>query len=394
MKAVILAAGKGTRMRGLCDNTPKPLVPIGNRSIISIIFSRLKSMGVDEVALVIGHQGEQLQKAIGDGSRYGVGVTYVQQKEQLGTGHATLLCEDFVGQDAFVLIFGDIITSADNYPEMAKVFQAGKCDAVLTVFPVEDPSNGAAVDVKDGFVAGIIEKPPPGTILNAYNNAGIFIWPAEIFDRIRNLKKSTRGEYEFTDGIVDFIKAGQRLAAFELRGYWENISDPEACIRMNQNVLAEVLPPNDPKVHGRAKIGKGTRITGSDVAAGATVGSGCKLDGCALGENCSLGANVTADYAEVQAGATVGERCKLGAGVSIGQGAVIEAGVRIGPNASIGPGCVVREGASVTSSIILGGAVVGGGSSLVHVMLDANAQVAGGEMITGAPEKTVEILKR
>jgi len=394
MKAVILAAGKGTRMRGLCDNTPKPLIPIGNRSIISVVFTRLRSMGVDEVALVIGHQGEQLQKAIGDGSRYGVSVTYVWQKEQLGTGHAALLCEDFVGRDAFVLIFGDIITSADNYPEMAKVFQAGKCDAVLTVFPVEDPSNGAAVDVKDGFVAGIVEKPPPGTMLNAYNNAGIFIWPAEIFDRIRSLKKSTRGEYEFTDGIIDFLNAGRRLAAFELRGYWENISDPEACIRMNQNVLAEALPPNDPKVHGGAKIGKGTRITGSNIAAGVTVATGCKLDGSTLGENCTLGPNVTADYAEVQAGAAIGEGCKLGAGVSIGEGAVIEANVRIGPNASIGPGCVVREGASVTSSILLGGATVGAGSSLVHVMLDANTQVESGEMITGTPEKTVEILRR
>ncbi|MFH1732986.1 MAG: nucleotidyltransferase family protein, partial [Planctomycetota bacterium] len=218
MKAVILAAGKGTRMRGLCNHTPKPMLPIANRSIISLIFARLKSVGIRDVALVIGFEGDKLKALIGDGSRYGVNVTYVRQEEQLGTGHAALICEQFVAGDPFFLIFGDILTPEENFAGMVELFGRDDCDAVLSVFPVEDPSNGAAVDVQDGLVAGIIEKPPPGTIQNAYNNAGVFIWPAEIFDLIRDLEKSPRGEYEFTDGIIRFIAMGRRLGAFELRG--------------------------------------------------------------------------------------------------------------------------------------------------------------------------------
>ena len=392
MKAVILAAGKGTRMRGLCNHTPKPMLPIGNRSVISLLFSRLKSVGIEEVALVIGFEGEKLQALIGDGSRYGMKVTYVWQKEQLGTGHAALICEDFVAGEPFVLIFGDILTPAENFGGMVELFNHDDCDAVLSVFPVDDPSNGAAVDVKDGLVIGIIEKPPPGTVLNAYNNAGVFIWPADIFDLIRGLEKSPRGEYEFTDGILRFMEQGRRLAAFELRGYWENITDPEACVRMNRNVLSEALPPAQPHVDPAADVAEGADLVDSRVEAGAVIGRGCKLNGCVVAAGARLSANVKADYVEIQADAAIGSGCLLGANVSIGEGAVVEANARIGPNASVGPRCTVREGASLASSIMLDGSDVGTGTTLVNVVLDYGGSVADGEHVTGMPDKVVEIL--
>jgi len=392
MKAVILAAGKGTRMRGLCSHTPKPMLPIANRSIISLIFARLKSVGIRDVALVIGFEGDKLKALVGDGSRYGVNVTYIWQEEQLGTGHAALICEEFVAGGPFFLIFGDILTPEENFAGMVELFGRDDCDAVLSVFPVEDPSNGAAVDVQDGLVAGIIEKPPPGTITNAYNNAGVFIWPAEIFDLIRGLEKSPRGEYEFTDGIINFIEKGRRLGAFELRGYWENITDPETCIRMNRNVLSDILPPADAGVDGSVDVPYDTEVPDSAIAAGAVVGHGCKLIGCSIAEGAELRRNVRAEYAEVRAGATIGSGCKLAAGVSIGEGAVIETGARIGPNASVGRDCVVREGASLASAIMLDNSTVGAGAALVNVMLEAGVEVAGGERITGMPNKVIEIL--
>ncbi len=311
MKAVILAAGKGKRMRGLCAATPKPMLPIANRPILSASCARLRTMGVDEVALVVGFEGHKLQDLVGDGSQFGMRITYVWQKEQLGTGHATLLCEDFVGGDTFVLIFGDILTRSDNYPAMVKRFREGDCDGLLTVFPVEDPSNGAAVDVRDGYVSGIVEKPPPGTILNAYNNAGIFIWPPEIFDMIRNLEKSPRGEYEFTDGIIHFMNRGRRIAAFELLGYWENITDPEACIRMNQNLLMEELPPESPLIGSGAQIADSAEVVNCEVAPGVVVGEGCRVEDSRLGAGCRIGGNVWMKQAEVGAGATVGEGCRI-----------------------------------------------------------------------------------
>jgi glucose-1-phosphate thymidylyltransferase len=392
MKAVILAAGKGTRMRGLCAETPKPMMPIANRPILSLIFSRLRDMGVDEVALVIGFRGEKLKELVGDGSQYGVSVTYVWQKEQLGTGQATLLCREAVGDDDFVLIFGDILTQGDNYAEMATLFNSTACDAVLTVFPVEDPSNGAAVDVKDGLVAGIIEKPKPGTILNAYNNAGLFIWPASMFELISNLELSPRGEYEFTDGIVTFIKQGQRLGAYELKGYWENISDPEACIRMNQNILTEVLPPEKQATDRSAKIGDSVRLAQCHISAAVEIGDSCRIEDSVLGHACRIGRDVSIKYAEIGVTAQIGEGCRIGPYVSIGEGAVIEPGATVGPNVSIGAGCVVAKGASLASSIILDGGQVGAGASVVHAMLIFDGAIPDGEKIAGTPNKAIELL--
>ena len=392
MKAVILAAGKGTRMRGLCEHTPKPMLPIANRSVISLLFSRLKGVGITEVGLVIGFEGEKLQTLIGDGSRYGVKVSYIWQKEQLGTGHATLICEEFVAGEPFVLIFGDILTPAENFTEMADPFGRDDCDAVISVFTVEDPSHGGAVEVKDGLVTGLIEKPPPGSMPNAYCNAGVFVWPAEIFDLIRDLEKSPRGEYEFTDGITRFVEKGRRLRAFELHGYWENITDPETCLRMNRNVLSEILPPPSAAVDPEAEVAEGADVPECWIEAGAVIGRGCKLRGCRVAAGARLKANVKADYAEIQANATIGSGCLLGPSVSIGEGAVIEADTRIGPNASVGPGCVVRERASLTSSMMFEGAELGAGAALVNVVLDCGGKVDGGEHVTGMPDKVIEIL--
>ena len=392
MKAVILAAGKGTRMRGLCSHTPKPMLPIANRSVISLLFSRLKGVGIEEVGLVVGFEGEKLQALIGDGSRYGVRVSYIWQKEQLGTGHATLICEEFVGGEPFVLIFGDILTPAENFTEMVDLFGRDECDAVLSVFTVDDPSHGGAVEVKDGLVTRLVEKPPPGSIQNAYCNAGVFVWPAEIFDLIRDLEKSPRGEYEFTDGITRFVDSGRRLRAFELHGYWENITDPETCLRMNRNVLGEVLPPPSAGIDPGAEITEGADVPDCRIEAGAVIGRGCKLRGCTVAAGARLAANVKADYAEIQANAAIGSGCLLGPSVSVGEGAVIEAGARIGPNASVGPGCVVGEGASLTSSIMFDGSEVGAGAALVNVVLDRDGKVDGGEHVTGMPDKVIEIL--
>jgi len=392
MKAAILAAGRGTRMRGLCSVTPKPMLPLANRPILSLIFSRLKQMGVDEVALVIGFEGNKLEQLIGDGHQYGMDVTYIWQTEQLGTAHAALLCEEFVAGEPFVLIFGDILTRNDNYAAMAEQFRRDDVEAVLTVFPVEDASNGAAVDIEDGWVRRIVEKPPPGTIPNAYNNAGIFIWPADVFDLIRDLELSPRGEYEFTDGIVRFLEQGRPLAAFELLGYWENITDPETCIRMNHNLLLEVLPPGADLADPQAKVAGSAYITQCRLAAGAVVGEGCKLDGSTLDENCRLGDNVSARCAEIGPGAAIGEGCRLGSHVSIGEGAVIAPGCTIGPNASVGPGCVIGEGSTITSTIVLDGSTVGAGSSLTHAMLGYRVEIEAGRTLSGTPEEAVEVL--
>jgi glucose-1-phosphate thymidylyltransferase len=349
-------------------------------------------MGVQDVALVVGYRGEKLQELVGDGSDWGVNVSYVWQRKQLGTGHAAMLCEDFVGGDDFVLIFGDILTRYDNYGRMAELYRGGTCDAVLTVFPVEDPSGGAAVDVEDGLVTRIVEKPKPGTVLNAYNNAGMFIWPAEMFDRIRDLELSQRGEYEFTDGIISFLNDGRRLAAFELQGYWENLSDPESCIRMNQNLLVEYLPPEEDTQDRTAHIGPDCRVSQSKITAATRLGAGCRIEDSRLDHACEVGDNTNIRYAEIGAHAKIGEGCRIGPYVSIAEGAVIEDGASIGPNTTVGPGCVVGAESSLASTILLEGSRTGEYVSLVHTLLGYGRHVPSNEKLSGKPERAIELL--
>ncbi len=392
MKAVILAAGKGTRMRGLSNNAPKPLLPIANRPIVSLILERIRSMQIEEVAMVIGYKGEMIKEHVGDGSRYGTQVQYIWQEEQLGTGHAALLCEEFIGDDSFVLIFGDILARGDNYPAMAEMARQKDVDGVLTVFPVEDPSGGAAVEVENGRVKQIIEKPEPGSVQNAYNNAGIFVWPAEIIEELHHVELSPRGEYEFTDAILAWMDKGKHVAALELRGYWDNITDPEAAIRMNQNVLADLLPPDEQGIDEGAEVGDGAELAGSQVAAGARIGNGTRLEDSVVGRDAVIGANVTAHAAEIAPGARVGAGCKLGAHVSIAEGAVVEPGCAIGPNTSIGRNVRVGERATVTSTILLDDVQVGAGASVIHVMADYGVRIDEDDNISGSPDQAVELL--
>jgi glucose-1-phosphate thymidylyltransferase len=357
LKAIILAAGHGKRMRGLCDTLPKPMLPIANRPMVSTTFSRLRSMGITHVGLVVGHEGDRLRELIGDASRFGVDVTYIWQHERLGTGHAVSLCEEFVGDEPFALMWGDVLAHGANYPLVGERYRAGDCDAVLTVIRVPDASRTAAVDVRHGFVAGIVEKPPPGTMTNAFANAGIFVWPPAIFDALRGLELSPRGEIEFTDAIARFVETDHRIAAFELTGYRMNVTDPEACIRANNLLLDEWLAP-PPVVAGDATVA----------------------------------ADIAFDRAEVLAGASVGPGCTLGPLVSIGEGASIGEHCRIGPNVSVGAGCRVGPGGHLANCIVMADCTIGVGSRLSHTVIDAGAVLGDGEALTGTPEDAVEVL--
>jgi glucose-1-phosphate thymidylyltransferase len=358
MKAIILAAGAGTRMRGFCHTLPKPMLPIANRPIIATTITRLGALGVDQVGVVVGHQGDRLRQLLGSGAQLGVEISYIWQHEKLGTGHAVSLCEDFVAGEPFALMWGDVMTHGENYARIAERYDQGDCDAVLAVFRVADACRTAAVDVADGWVTGITERPAPGTRLNAYANAGIFIWPAAMLEVVRRLERSPRGEIEFTDGIAEFVASGSRVAALELNGYRENITDPEACVRVNRLLMTEMIAP----------------LT-SEVAASARMADDVSL--------CEV---------EVQETATIGERCVLGPQVSVGEGACIGAGCRIGPNVAIGPGCVVGDGTALRESLLLPEATLGENVSLEYAMVDAGAKVPAGTSLAGSAEAVCDII--
>jgi len=239
MKAVILAAGKGTRMRHLTENQPKPMVDVGKQSILQSILLAIRDAGIREFVVVTGYFANLIEDHFGDGSGYDMKIDYVRQETQDGTGSALHLAREAVGGEEFFMSFGDIMTSLENYPKMIHGWGDAPGDMALSLKWVEDPSRGAAVYVDDsGRVQKIIEKPPPGTSTSHWNNAGLFVFAPVIFDYTANLTKSARGEYELTEAIGRMVGDGLVVRGIELSGVWGDMGTPEDVAWMTE-VLAE-----------------------------------------------------------------------------------------------------------------------------------------------------------
>ena len=189
MKAVILAAGKGTRMEGLCDELPKPLLPIANRPVLAHTLGQLEAAGVREALLVVGHQARLIRATLG--SRCGgVALRYAVQEDPKGTGQAASLAEDFAAGEPFFLMFGDIATSRHHLPDILQLAAEQGPAAVLSVRRFPNPASGGAVYVESGRVVRIVERPKPGETTTHYINAGLFVFPPAIFDLLRRVEPS------------------------------------------------------------------------------------------------------------------------------------------------------------------------------------------------------------
>ena len=235
MKAVILAAGKGTRMKEITSTIPKPMLLINEKPMLEHIITFIKKAGITEFGLVVGYKKDIVKDYFGDGSGSGISLTYIEQEKQNGTGAALHLAKDFVGDEPLFFTFGDVLTHCENYRSMIDYYTAHKYHTLLGLNKTEDPCRGAAVYMdEDNTVIKIIEKPPKGSSSTNLNNAGLMILAPEIFDYTAKLKISPRGEYELTD-VFDMIrKDGKIIKGYILSGYWKDVGTPEDLDRANQ----------------------------------------------------------------------------------------------------------------------------------------------------------------
>ncbi len=218
-------------MRELTDDLPKPMIPVHGRPILDHIVTGLHAAGVSEVLLVVGYREDVVRDFFGDGSAHGVSVEYERQVVQDGTGRVVELARDFVGDDGFVLSYGDILLDPQNYHVLCS---PGNEEAIISVRKNEDVSKGGAVFVNDAFdMVDLREKPGPGEPTSPWYNAGVYLFRPSIFDFTATLKKSPRGEYELTDAIRDLALSGKRVRAYELVGNWADVRDPEVLAELN-----------------------------------------------------------------------------------------------------------------------------------------------------------------
>ena len=269
-KGCILAAGKGTRLLPLTETKPKPLIPIAGKPLLQHSIEMFRENNITKILLIVGHYKEKIQDFFGNGKDFGVEISYIEQKEFLGTAHATNLVKDFAGQDPFLLFYGDQYMDSQIFEEIVNEFSTNSYDGLISAKYMEDPKKwGILKSNNDGFLEKIIEKPSDDRFGNLAN-AGVYIFNQDIFEGIAKTEKSIRGEYELTDSIQYLIDNKKNIKIVDISDYyWNGVGYPWQILETNQHIISKmdsnlihnsVLIEDSVTIHGFVEIGDGTII--------------------------------------------------------------------------------------------------------------------------------------
>jgi glucose-1-phosphate thymidylyltransferase len=308
MKAVILAAGQGTRLRPVTLTMPKPLVPVANKPLIGYAIDVLRGAGLEDIGIVVNDLDSPIASQLGNGAEYGVRLDYIVQREQKGLAHAIRLTRDFVGDEPFCVLLGDNIFQ-DKMEQLVRGFPESSAELAIALIEVSDPQRFGVAEIIDGRIARVVEKPkePPSNLAIS----GAYLFRPSIFDAIDQIKPSWRNELEITDAIQHVISSGAEVHPYTLQGWWIDAGKPDSIIHANQLVLGD-LPysptPDDPalivgtsEVSPRVLIGEGSRIINSVVRGPVIIGRNVRVENSYIGPYTSLGHNVVVENAEIDA---------------------------------------------------------------------------------------------
>jgi dTDP-glucose pyrophosphorylase len=235
-KGVILAAGKGKRLLPITEEVPKVLIEVGGLPWLSRLLLRFSECGCRQLLIVVGHLGEMIIKRYGE-ETFGMRISYVFQERPEGTAKALQLAEEFVGDEPFMLSWGDVLTAPENYKALWERFEVGDCHMCMLVNWLNDVSSGADVTIDGDRVIGIVEKPPVKKA--GWNQSGLFVIGSSIFKYLKEVKPSARGEYEFTDAVKMMIEAGEIVVALPAKGYVCELGTHEQ-LRLIQSMIHEI----------------------------------------------------------------------------------------------------------------------------------------------------------
>ncbi|GIU85361.1 MAG: glucose-1-phosphate thymidylyltransferase [Acidimicrobiales bacterium] len=302
MKGLILAGGAGTRLRPITHTSAKQLVPVANKPILFYAIEHMAEAGIVDVGMIVGDTRHEVMDAVGDGSRFGVTITYIHQEKPLGLAHCVLIARDFLGDDDFVMYLGDnmlqqgLVGFVEAFTESKKAALAAGEDppaAQILLAKVEDPRQFGVAEVsEDGRVVRLIEKPahPPSDLALV----GVYLFDSRIHEAVRSINPSARGELEITDAIQWLIDHGHRVRHALLEGWWLDTGKKDPLLESNMKVL-ETLEPNiagtvddDSKVEGRVVIEEGAQIVRSRVRGPAIIGAHTRIENSYVGPYTSI----------------------------------------------------------------------------------------------------------
>lgn len=401
MKAVILAAGKGTRLKPLTDYTPKPMLNVAGRLLLEWMIKRVHEAGIYEVLLVTNYLENQIKDYFGDGSNHGVEISYVTQKETLGTANAFHQAKEFVGESQFMALYGDHYIAEDVLKKIKNEHREG--EVAVASMPVDDPSQYGAFALEGEYIKRVVEKPPKGKEPSKYANVGIYIFPHGIFSYIEKTPKSPRGEFEITDTMQLMIDDNILLKKHDIMEEdWLDIGLPWNLLEANRRAMKEIdfkidgVVEDGARLRGQVWLKRGARIRsgvyiegpvvigeGSDIGPNCYIrpstclGRNVKIGNACEIKNSIIGDGTHAAHLSYVGDSLIGKNCNLGAGtitanlrfdktpievtvkgerLNSGQsklGVIMGDNVQTGINVSIHPGTVIGSDSWIAPGVTL-----------------------------------------
>ena len=303
LKGLILSGGKGTRLRPITHTSAKQLVPVANKPVLFYAIEAMAQAGIEQVGIIIAPEtGEEVRLAAGDGSRFGVQLTYIVQDEPAGLAHAVLTAERFLADSPFVMYLGDNLLQG-GIGDLVTAFIEHEPDALILLTPVPDPENYGVAELIDGAVVRLVEKPAqPRTDLAL---VGVYMFTSCVHDAARAIEPSARGELEITDAIQQLVDQGRRVEPHVVRGWWKDTGRLEDMLAANRLVLDTIQTRLDgelidSQVDGRVVVEAGARLERSSVRGPAIIGADARLSDCYIGPYTAIGEGCEISGAEIE----------------------------------------------------------------------------------------------
>ena len=333
MKSIVLCAGKGTRLRPLTHTSAKHLIPIANKPVLFYAIEAIRDCGIKDIGIIIGETGEDIKRELREGSRWGVNISYIEQKEALGLAHAVSVARGFLGEDKFLMYLGDNLlkNGVENY---ADKFIQGNYNAFVLLTEVDNPRQFGVAELEEGRVVRVVEKPKEPVSNLAL--IGVYFFDENVHQAIKSIKPSARGELEITDAIQWMIDNGYKVGAEVIEGWWKDTGKPDDILEANALILEDIerdiseakVVDEVSQISGRVKIGKGSEIINSKIVGPVIIGEKVKIVDSYIGPFTSISERVEIRKSEIECSVILEEskleyikgrmqKCLIGKGVEI-----------------------------------------------------------------------------
>ena len=304
MKALVLSGGAGTRLRPITHTSAKQLIPIANKPILFYGLEAIAGAGITEVGIVVGDTHAEIEEAVGDGSAFGVNVTYIKQDAPLGLAHAVKIAEDFMAGEPFLMYLGDNLIK-DSLGQLVSEFENTGSNSLILLARVSNPSSfGVAELSDDGSVKRLVEKPkePPSDLALV----GVYLFDSKIYEAVKNIEPSWRNELEITDAIQYLLEHGYKVHHHIIKKWWKDTGRLEDLLEANRMELETIERriegevDNKSRVDGKVVVEKGAKIDSSDIRGPVVIGKDAIISGSYVGPFTSISFGVTIENSEIE----------------------------------------------------------------------------------------------